>query len=213
MLQNSAQSPAIALALCLVYSATALAQAPTRIKAKGTVVSAVAGQIIMTAADGKTYTVKIRPEQNIVKVEGKLTPDKLQTGMIVRFEGQLKGTSLDGEISQLKIYTAADGFEPGVLQDDPAQPATVTGILTKVAKDVLTVSAGRRRIIGKLAADAAILVETKDYSLAKSGDPIEVDGTLVKDGSSLTARSVVITLGGKPAEDAKTTAKAKKKVK
>ena len=187
---------------------TAWAQKPERINAKGKVLGVSPGAILMAEEGGKTYTVKLPQTQSVVQVTGTLPVEKLQPGMIVRFTSKLKGSAVDGEIAELKIYTPNDGYELGLLQDDPSQDATVTGQLFKVNKGMLTINAGRKRFTGKLAENAAIVIDSKDYSVAKSGDAIHAEGTVGKDGS-VTARKVVITIGGPPADEEKAEKKKK----
>ena len=183
---------------CSCMSVVASAQAE-RVSPKGKVLSVSRGAIAMSDADGKTYTIKFREGQNVVQVVGNLSAEMLKPGMIVRFSGKLKGNALDGEISELKIYTPADGYQLGILQDDPAQDATVTGQLTKHTKGLLNVAAGRKRITARLAEGAEVLVDSKDYSIAKAGDKIEAEGTVANDGT-VTARKALITVGVQPAE-------------
>lgn len=200
--------PLVAI-LFIASAVTALAQKPLRVKTTGKVTGVAPGSIFMIEDGGKSYTIKVPAMQNVVHVTGTLPVEKLQAGMIVRFTGKLKGSSVDGEISALKVFTRNDGYQLGLIQDDPSQDATVTGQLTKANNGILAIAAGRTRITGKLADDAKIEIDSKDYSIAKAGDRIEADGTVGKDGS-VSARKVVITIGGPPADAEKKPAKKKK---
>jgi hypothetical protein len=197
----------IVLGLLAVTGSEAAAQNAVTIRENGTVLAISPGNITASAG-GKTYTLKFKPEQSVVFVQGRLTPDDLKQGMIVRVTGTLKGTALDGDVSEVKIYTTADGYQAGVLQDAPDQPATITGQLASAKNGVLTISAGRKRVTAKLADDAKIILDTKDYSIVKGGEPIFIDGRTT-DGKNVTARKIVITIG-QPLEEPKPTGKAKK---
>jgi hypothetical protein len=184
----------VGICTALLVSSPAWAQAE-RVKAKGKVLSVAPGSITMSAAAGKIYTIKVPKTGNVIQVVGNLPLEKLQPGTIVRFSGKLKGkAALGSEISKLTVYSPLDGYQLGILQDDPAQEAVITGKVTRIAKNLLTVSAGRARMTGKLAAGAEIVVDSKDYSIAKAGDAIEAEGTLAADGS-VNPRKVVVTIG------------------
>jgi hypothetical protein len=199
---------AAAGAICWL-SSPALAQKGGR---GGTLVSAAANAITISS-EGKIVTLKFKPEQNVVTVTGKLTPDQLKAGMIVRFTGTLKGAAIDGEVGDVKIYTAADGYQLGVLQDAPDQPATITGTLQGVKNGTLTVSAGRKKVTGKLAAGAAINLETRDFSLAQRGNAVTFEGRASpNDPSTISARKITIALDtGSSAEASEPAGKKVKK--
>jgi hypothetical protein len=197
----------VALGLLAALGSKAAAQNAVTIRENGTVLAISPGNITASAG-GKTYALKFKPEQSVVFVQGKLKPEQLQQGMIVRVTGTLKGTAIDGDVSEVKIYTSADGYQPGVLQDAPDQPATITGQLASAKNGVLTINAGRKRVTAKLAEGAKIILDTKDYSIVKGGEPIYIDGRTT-DGKNVTARKIVITIG-QPLEEPKPTGKAKK---
>lgn len=196
----------IGISAGLLLSSTAGAQAE-RVSTKGKVVTVNPNSITMSEAGGKIYTITFPKGANVIQVVGNLPLAKLQPGTIVRFSGKLKGpAALDGEISKLTVFSPLDGYQQGILQDNPAEDAVITGKLTKITKNALTVSAGRKRISAKLAAEAEIVVDSKDFSIVKAGDTIEADGTVAADGS-VTARRAVVTLGASPANEPKGKAK------
>ncbi|MDX1947861.1 MAG: hypothetical protein SFU86_20855 [Pirellulaceae bacterium] len=194
-------------AATLAWGLPASGQNPVRIKKTGKVVAVSPGAISATA-DGKSYTLKFKPEQSVVMVTGKLKPSDLQLGTIVRLTAMLKGAVVDGEVAEVKVYTTADGYQAGVLKDAADQPATITGAIQKIKDNVLTIGAGRQRITATLAEDAKVILETKGYSICKGGEPIEFDGRTT-DGSNVTALKIVITKG-EPLVEPKPTGKAKK---
>jgi len=199
-IRNASQRVAFAAALCGVALATLPAPGQNRASRGGTLVSAAAN-LITISSDGKLVQLKFKAEQNVVTVTGKLTPEQLQAGAIVRFTGDLKGSKIDGEISDMKVYTAADGYQLGILQDAPDQPATITATLQSFKNGTLTVSAGRKKITGKLAEGAAIVLETKDYSLARRGNAVQFEGRAApNDPTTINAKKIVITVGNNAGE-------------
>jgi hypothetical protein len=179
-----------------------------RVNLKGQVVSASPG-LFTAKADGKLYTIKFSKERNIVAVTGNLDLDQLQRGMLVRCTGTLKGNAIEGEVPEVKLFGVADGYQLGILQDAPDQPATVSGQLSKLKDRSLTIAAGRKNINVKLAENATVVVDTKDYSMLKGGEQIQFDGPLSSDGKTVSARKITITLGAK-ADEPKPEAKGKK---
>jgi hypothetical protein len=200
----------VALAAAGLMALPAHAQKKSeRVNLTGQVVSAAPG-LFTAKADGKVYTIKFKTERNIVAVTGNLAIDQLQRGMLVRCTGTLKGNAIEGEVAEVKLYGAADGYQSGILQDAPDQPATVSGQLAKLTDRSLTIAAGRKNVNVRLAQNAAVVVDTKDYSMLKGGEQIQFDGVLASDGKTITARKIIITLG-KTADEPKAEGKAKKK--
>lgn len=190
--------------ICAVVATAALVAAPLpahaqkkkseRVNLTGQVVSASPG-LFTAKAEGKLYTIKFNTERNIVSVTGTLAVDQLQRGMLVRCTGTLKGNAIEGEVAEVKLFGVADGYQLGILQDAPDQPATVSGQLSKLKDRSLTIAAGRKNVNVRLAEDATVVVDTKDYSMLKGGEQIQFDGPLSSDGKTVTARKITITLG------------------
>ena len=212
--RNLSQRAAFAAALCVTALASQSALGQGRASRGGTLVT-TAANLITISSEGKVIVLKFKADQNVVTVTGKLMPEQLQAGMIVRFTGTLKGSRIDGEVSEVKVYTTADGYQSGILQDSPDQPATVTGTLQSFKNATLTVNAGRKKITGKLAEGAAIALETRDYSLAQRGNAVTFEGRAApNDPTTIHAKKIIITLGNSAgaadsAEPAGKTAKKK----
>jgi hypothetical protein len=205
---------AVAIAILAVCGSSVTVLGQKRGGRGGTLVSAAAN-LITISSEGKIVQLKFKPEQNVVTVTGNLTPDDLKAGMIVRFTGTLKGSTIDGEVSDVKVFTGADGYQLGILQDAPDQPATVTGTLQSFKNGTLTVGAGRKKITGKLAEGAAIVLETRDFSLAQRGNAVTYEGRAApNDPTSISAKKIIITLGtSAAAEETEPAAKKAKKKK
>jgi hypothetical protein len=210
--RNRFQRVAFAAALCAAALAGYSVLGQGRASRGGTLVT-TAANLITISSEGKVIVLKFKATQNVVTVTGKLTPEQLQPGMIVRFTGTLKGSKIDGEISDVKVYTAADGYQLAILQDAPDQPATVTGTLQSFKNGTLTVNAGRKKITGKLAEGAPVALETRDYSLAQRGNAVTFEGRAApNDPTTINAKKIVITLGS-AAPAAEVTEPAGKKAK
>jgi len=201
---------ALAAVAVVAFPPAAYAQKkPERVNLTGQVVSASPGQFT-AKAEGKLYTIKFSKERNIVAVTGNLDLDQLQRGMLVRCTGTLKGNTMEGEVAEIKLFGVADGYQLGVLQDAPDQPATVSGQLSKLKDRSLTIAAGRKNVNVRLAENATVVVDTKDYSMLKGGEQIQFEGTVAADGKSISARKITITLG-KTSDEPKPDVKGKKK--
>jgi hypothetical protein len=180
-----------------------------RVSLRGTVFSATPG-LFTAKAEGKVYKLKFDTKKNIVIVTGNLDRSELQRGMLVRVVGPLKGNAIEGEVAEIKVYGAGDGYQSGVLLDAPDQPATVSGQLAKIKGNNLTIAAGRKNVNVKLADDAQVVVDTKDYTILKGGEAIHFDGTVAGDGMTVTCRKITVTIGKTADDEAKPSGKKKK---
>ena len=184
----------IAVATCSLWPAAGYAQFPKRVKTKGQISAVAQGKILLTDEANKLITFNIRDDQNVVAVQGKLALTDLKPGTFVRVEGTLKGNEIEGEVSQIKVFSAADGYEAGIAQDAKDQPAIVTGAVKLLKDNTLTIQAGKKRVTAKLAKDVAVTLDSKDYTLAPTGAQVEAEGYETKNGS-VNAKKVVITVG------------------
>jgi hypothetical protein len=212
-IRNTSRRLAVAAALCAIGLSGLPAAGQGRAARGGTLVSAAENSITISS-EGKIVLLKFKAEQNVVTVTGKLTPGQLRAGMTVRFTGTLKGSTLDGDISDVKVYTAADGYQLGVLQDAPDQPATITATVQGLKNGTLTVNAGRKKITGKLAEGAAIALETRDYSIAQRGNAVQYEGRAApNDPTTINAKKIIITIGDASAGESDDKEAAAKKAK
>jgi hypothetical protein len=203
------------LVACFVSLTRAADAAPKRVKLKGQVAAVAPGKIMVTDDQAKIRTFNILPTKEVgITVQGKLALTDLKPGALIRVEGALKGNSLEGEVSKITVYSASDGYAAGIVQDSADQPSVITGTLKLLKDGNLTLLAGKKKIMAKLAQEVAVNVDSKDYSLAPTGSAIEADGYETKDGS-VNAKKIVITLGKVEKNDAKPqevkTAKTEKK--
>lgn len=168
---------------------------PKKVKAKGKITAIAPGKIMLQDATKHLLTFNVLPDREVgITVQGKLTLADLKPGMLVRVEGPLKMNALQDEVSQITVYSPNDGYEAGIAQESKDGPATVTATVKLVKDGTLTLLAGKKRLTAKLAKELAIEVDSKDYSLAPIGSPIEAEGYETKNGS-VNAKKVVITVG------------------
>jgi hypothetical protein len=191
MMSSPLRSVLLLFALALGPTA-ARAEFPTRIKTEGSLVLAQPG-VLTTRSDGRVYQVKIKPE-TAVEITGKLPVEQLKNGTIVRLTGPLKGAEFEEKIKEIKVHTAADGYQQGVLQDSEEELPTLIGQVLSLRNGTLTVLAARKRYTATLAEDVAVLVETKDYRIAGRGDTIHFQGYLSPDKINVNAQKIEITL-------------------
>jgi hypothetical protein len=167
-----------------------------RVSLKGQVLGVSPG-IIRAKAEGKPYLLKVNQDRNTLSITGTIPSDQLKAGLIVRCTGKLKGNALEEELTELTVHTAADGYQANVLQDGPDEPATIIGRLTRVKDKSLVIAAGKKTVSARLADDAKILVDTKDYSVLKGGEAVHFDGQVASDGKTVGCRKITITIGEK----------------
>jgi hypothetical protein len=178
-------------ALAMLWSVPAVAQ-PVRVKTSGSVVSVAPGFIYMVSDEQQRHAVKVPTDKKVITVTGRLNHDQLRPGMIVRFSGTLNGHTLEEEVSEVTVFTPADGFPPGILMDET--PPLITGRVQSFKAATLVVTAGRQRVTAKLADDAAVKVNTGDHSVVPAGARIEVSGYLTKATGQISPQRVNISL-------------------
>ena len=83
-----------------------------RVSLKGQVLGVSPG-IIRAQAEGKQYQLKVNQDRNTLSITGTIPADQLKAGLIVRCTGKLKGNALEGEVAELTVHTAADGYQAG----------------------------------------------------------------------------------------------------
>ncbi len=165
-----------------------------KVAAKGQVVAVAPGAILMTSDAGKQIQIKIPEGQSVVTVKGQLLPTQLQPGMLVRFTAAFEGTRATEPVSQMTVYSPADGFVPSV-DGDPSSPVLVTAVFNKLEKNgTLTMTVNRKKITAEPAEGINIQLETGDYRLVKAGDHIVLDGRQADAKSPVVGRKVEITI-------------------
>jgi hypothetical protein len=207
---HRASGVAIGFALLLAagWAEEAAAQ-PRRVKAKGKVVSVV-GNLITILDEGKNrHTARPKAETPQIEIGGPLPLADIKPGMLVRLTGSVKSNELTQEVSELVIHSPADGYQLGIAQELPDQPATIVGQFVRIKDGKLTISVGRRRINAKLAKEVTATVESRDLRFVRPGDAIEIDSYTTNSGV-LSARIIQVTLQPPKKTGEKKPAKGKK---
>jgi hypothetical protein len=156
---------------------------PKSWEGEGTVEAVQGGAVKLTSSRQELWIAKTVPGQSKVLVEGTAEPDFLRPGLSVKLSGTIdkKGT-LDGEIAALEIFSPHGKGDIGLFlsgEDKPARnpgPGTydIRGKVASFKEGLLTVTAGGKRITGKLADAAEIKVNLDQLSFAQQGDAIRV---------------------------------------
>ncbi len=166
----------------------------------GTIRSVAPGTITVADADGKERQCKIQAadERGIslagaeallnfpaeVDVSGRLERGTLRRGSPVRFAAKLNRLGrTEGKLAEL-VVVDEDRYEMGIeVNEAPEKPGdfgscTITGQVYSLRDDhlVVTVPAGdyvrKTRLAFKLAEDAAVRLESRDYRRANAGDKV-----------------------------------------
>lgn len=150
------------------------------------------------------FLVKMPEEMRNIHLIGAAHPGWLKQGMLVRFIGEFDPAGkCQAPIRRLEVFTFRPPrpgdpvsqvgvfrlpAEAPVLQakDEAARPAPmpapntarfrIVGQLGGFKNGQIAVAAGSTMVQATLAADAEIVVDVADYSLAKPGDEIEIEG-------------------------------------
>ena len=121
MVRRSVALPfCVAVLGCLIL--TTIANAQQSVHSKGIIRGVKPGFIKVTAGGGD-WILKV--DKNLTKrenilLEGEADPSWLQRGMLVRFEAHLDQQGVaDGQIEELTVFTARNGYRVGVMLDQP----------------------------------------------------------------------------------------------
>lgn len=165
---------------------------------KGKVVQVGAGLIQVEDENGNPNVVQVDPMRTRVVVSGTAKPSVLRPGMLVQFTTELDNRQLNAKepVSDLQIFSAGAGYALGVTSDDPegkGGPYRVAGQVKTFKEGRLAVQAEKRQVRAVVADDATIKFEGADYSLARAGDEIDVQGRLFGQGQ-VFGETVKVTL-------------------
>lgn len=166
-------------------------------KTDGVVEAAGPGVLMFLDSHGSRWTVAPAPNAR-VSVVGQTTRDMLQKGQAVSCEVTFDDAGKASEPVKEVVFTGggAGGVTlPGENAEAPAANSkkrprgkrgagryVVSGPITRVVDDVITVMAGKERIEFAVAADATFAVNTPNVALASKGDPVSVEGVYVQAG-------------------------------
>ncbi len=166
-------------------------QKPAKLEAKGTI-DEVQGNIIgIKTEDNQMWLVQVNHGKVKVQVDGTAEVSFLQPGQTVKFTGEVdeKG-NLTKEVDKLEIYTAVGRSVPGLYKegaDETAKPEKkpgagtyeIRGKVQSFKDNHLVVSAGSKKIVGTVNANAEIsvkLADAADLGYAQKGDTVKAMG-------------------------------------
>lgn len=169
------------------------------VKIEGKVIQVGTGLIQVQDDDGNPQVVKLDPKwTQRVLVSGTAKPSVLRSGMIVAFTTELDQRQLSAKepLTELQITSADPGNPLGVTSeaaDGGGGPYRVVGQVKTFKDGRLTLQADKRQIRAMVADDALLKFEGPDYSYARHGDEIDVQGRLFGQGQVL-GETVRVTL-------------------
>jgi hypothetical protein len=158
----------------------------------GTIEAVATGKIQMVTDLNERWLIGIQP-QTQVHVTGNMNADFLCPGMFVQFKADVdKRGIVSGKVEQLAVITPSQDKPSGIVpqpgasiaghegsDDDKtraAVPSTVRGQISKYQKNKLHIKVDKKTLICDLSNNAKISVDLDDYSLARRGDKIKVQG-------------------------------------
>jgi hypothetical protein len=220
------------LGLLAVSSHGQQPQAPKTLEESGTVQGVIDGKIQFETAKSETWLIQLGGETKL-HVEGTAELSYLRGGLAVRFTGEFdKKGALKDDIKEIEIFTPQGknglGLFADASADKPVRNAApgsyeIRAKVVSFKDNEIVVSAGNKKISGKVPDDAAIKVSVEDVKDVKSGDKAKVKATyfdpqkpyLMNPGSAL-GEVVEVTLanpltGAKKKAPAKVTKSAKEK--
>lgn len=130
--------------------------------------------------------IKVDPSITRVSVTGTAEPSVLRPGLLVQFTAEFDGkrNSISAPLEALQIF-APGAYPLGIINDssDGKGPTfRVAGAIKSYKDGKLVILVGKKSIKAVLADAVVISVELGDYSLAKPGDEIDVQGRLFRQG-------------------------------
>ena len=207
------------LALVSISSAQRPIQVPKdQISSAGKIKAVQNGVFHVANVGGDQWLLAVEPDADEVVLRGTATPQWLQPGMPVRFQGNFfksKSGQPQGEarepVTELKVFTPREDSKIGVKEeakrgsflsgapksDNPLEiaPFSIVGVLVKYKSGRMTVAVGSTQIQAQLADDAKIDVNLADPRFAGVGDEIEFEGwSYVTQKEQVHATKVWITI-------------------
>ena len=195
----------------LLWAASAWAQAPGAAQGPtgpapdwteaGTIQGLTSGMIQLKTAANEAWIVRIDPRNTKIIIDGTAETSFLRPGLNVRFTAEVDAKyAVTGDIKELEIYSPVNKKEIGLYTAGDPKPVRkpqagnyeIKGKVKSYKGDQLVVSAGTKKIVGKLAPDATIAVHLSDLGVAQAGDAIKVTGW--KDPPPHTARASELTV-------------------
>lgn len=146
-------------------------------------------------AEGKTVLVGINRGKTKVTVTGAAEPGFLSPGRVVRFSAAMTNKGfVEEKIKELSVIETSDvvrvGAQPDLSPGEDLKEAEKKGPVTWIVigpirtfkNNQLQVNAGGKAIKAELADDCKITIDVSDFTIAREGDEISVEGTVFQEG-------------------------------
>jgi hypothetical protein len=161
----------------------------------GTIHAVAPGVLQVKGEKGAQWLVKVPENPQAIQFLAAGSVEFLQPGMFVRFTNEFDKRGIPQKaVKQLTVFTPREGnkigvfpdsgladdglFEEGEVKKTKVETASflVAGQLTAYRKGTFTVKAGNAQIKGELADIVQVSFDVSDYSLARQGDTIAIEG-------------------------------------
>lgn len=219
-------------ALLYLLLASAVHAQLNPLNVKGKVVELRPNLIVMQVEGGDTWLVNLDPnrvEDGVryqglpdikLEVNGAETADMLRPGMIVRFEADVeRKKTVAGAVSEVTLLGPDKNHTFGLLpsvggaaaKSSDTERMLIVGQLSAASRGGITVALPENKSIkARLDPAAVVKIASSDYSLARPGDDIELEGGYLK-APRVFAMNVKITRVAKPEKPGRKPATASKK--
>ncbi|MGD0382576.1 MAG: hypothetical protein ABSA77_03575 [Thermoguttaceae bacterium] len=153
-------------------------QAMTMLDISGTIEALATGRIQMRTDSNEKWMIVLNP-QTKVQVTGEVGTDFLRPGLFVQLKADVdkRGVAAD-KIEELTIVTPPQeksrGLEGG--KASATGPSTVQGRVVSFKKNKLQIKIDKATVLCELSDNPKIHVDLADYSMARKGDKIKVQG-------------------------------------
>ncbi|MGE0760906.1 MAG: hypothetical protein AB7O38_28100 [Pirellulaceae bacterium] len=185
----------------LFLAASAAAQQPRQVprenvRFKGTIKALARGLLQVEDEEGAQRLVAIEASPQDISFAGLAGPSFLRPGMLVQFSAVVdKKGEATRPITEVKVVTPRPGLELGARSEGGLEgkalfatdeeekqgggtdkPFFISGIVRAVKEGKILVVVAGAAVRGELADNCTVSVNIADYSLARSGDAVEIAG-------------------------------------
>jgi len=185
--------------------------APQSIDLEGTLVGVSRGTLMLVDGNNHTWRVVV-PTEASVRVTGETSVDALQTGTVVEFQAQIdQRGAIDGKIDAMSVVSLSGERQAGLFPvesadekktDKPARRGAtppgeyrVVGPLVVGRNGKFSVRVAGRGLMAFAGADqAAVKIDSSDYSLASRGDKVSVKGVGMLRGQAGMAQAASVNI-------------------
>jgi hypothetical protein len=188
------------------------------VRCEGKIKAMARGLIHVVGEDGQQWLISVDAKPQDISYQATSTPAFLRSGMLVQFRATLdKRGESQSPITEIRVIAPRDGIQLGLQQaggfgggelfaseDDPANKKKkksaddkqyqVSGTLRGIKDRKIQVAAGGVLVKGELAENCGVSLDISDYTFAREGDPISLQGWhVVGKPDQIHATNMVIT--------------------